>query len=205
MNGCGKVFLRQHLGQFLEAAKASESQWTFLLLCQLIFLKCFVYIFNSLNVKVVWTYIYTHILWTMLVVISHIALSSLLKYFIPRKCDYFTGIYKILDYIFYYIHNIFDFILYCFILKTPFTPLASFLHYNLYFAWVTTWTSFNNGQRRSALQTKHKYPIYFKNFCLQERHEQLWIIDDLRTNSFTLMYHVIFCSFLELFRDIVCI
>jgi len=35
---------------------------------------------------------------------------------------------------------------------TPFTKLASCLHYNLYFAWVATWTSFNNGQRLSAPQ-----------------------------------------------------
>lgn len=60
------------------------------------------------TVSMLKSYELKYILWTMFV-ISHIALYSLLKSFIPRKCDYLTGIYKILDYMFYDIHNILEF------------------------------------------------------------------------------------------------
>jgi len=43
-----------------------------------------------------------------------------------------------------------------------------------------------------------------RRFCLQERHEQLWIMNDSRTHSFTLMFFS-FSFFFWRYLETVCI
>jgi len=81
VTGCGRVFLRQHLGQFLDVSKAPEAQWNFLLLFQIIFKNVLsrLYIQYSLNVKVVFCFV------------------------VSRDFPYCSIYSKILDYIFFII------------------------------------------------------------------------------------------------------